>query len=52
MTINEEAKQIRAEVSALNPGRGPKYTTALRERVLAWIGSALRLLCTSPKRPL
>ncbi len=36
MTLNEEAKQIRAEVTALNPGRGRKYSKALRERVLAW----------------
>jgi hypothetical protein len=41
MTINEEAKQIRAEVAALNPGRGRKYTKALRERVLAWRERAL-----------
>jgi hypothetical protein len=40
MTINEEAKQIRAEVSALNPGRGRKYTKALRDRVLTWMERA------------
>ena len=40
MTINEEAKQIRAEVTALNPGRGRKYTKALRERVLTWMEKA------------
>ena len=32
MTIHEEAKQIRAEVAAHNPGRGRKYPKALRER--------------------
>lgn len=40
MTLNEEAKQIRAEVSALNPGRGRKYTKALRERVLTYMERA------------
>ena len=40
MTTNEEAKQIRAEVAALNPGRGRKYTKALRERVLTWMERA------------
>lgn len=40
MTLNEEAKQIRAEVAALNPGRGRKYTKALRERVLAYMERA------------
>jgi hypothetical protein len=40
MTLNEEAKQIRAEVAALNPGRGRKYTKALRERVLTYMERA------------
>jgi hypothetical protein len=40
MTLNEEAKQIRAEVAALNPGRGRKYTKALRERVLMYMERA------------
>ena len=40
MTINEEATQIRAEVAALNPGRGRKYTKALRERVLGYMERA------------
>ena len=40
MTLNEEAKQIRAEVSALNPGRGRKYPKAFRERVLRWMERA------------
>ncbi|HEX4352665.1 MAG TPA: hypothetical protein VHZ95_07125 [Polyangiales bacterium] len=40
MTIHEEAKQIRAEVAALKPGRGRKYTKALRGRVLAWMARA------------
>jgi hypothetical protein len=40
MTFNEEAKQIRAEVSALNPGRGRKYTKALRDRVLSYMENA------------
>jgi hypothetical protein len=37
MELNEEAKQLRAEVSALNPGRGRKYPKAFRERVLRWM---------------
>jgi hypothetical protein len=40
MTINEEAKQIHAEVAALRPGRGRKYTTSLRERILVWMERA------------
>lgn len=40
MTVNEEAKQIHAEVAALKPGRGRKYTKALRGRVLAWMKRA------------
>jgi hypothetical protein len=40
MTINEEAKQIHAEVAALKPGRGRKYTTFLRDRVLVWMERA------------
>lgn len=40
MTLNEEAKQIHAEVAALNPGRGRKYTKALRERVLTYMERA------------
>jgi hypothetical protein len=41
MTINEQAKQIRTEVSALKSGRGRKYTKALRERVLSWMECAI-----------
>lgn len=41
MTINDQAKQIRAEVSALKSGRGRKYTNALRDRVLAWMECAI-----------
>ena len=40
MTFNEEAKQIHAEVAALKPGRGRKYTKQLRERVLDWMRRA------------
>jgi hypothetical protein len=40
MTFNEEAKQIYAEVAALRPGRGRKYTKQLRERVLDWMRRA------------
>ncbi|CAN5903427.1 hypothetical protein BH11MYX2_BH11MYX2_28300 [soil metagenome] len=40
MTFNEEAKQINAEVAALRPGRGRKYTKQLRGRVLDWMRRA------------
>ena len=36
MTFSEEAKQLRIEVARLRPGRGRKYTPALRRRIVAW----------------
>ena len=41
MTLNEEAKQIHAEVVALSPGRGRKYTKELRDRVLTYMERAV-----------
>lgn len=40
MRLNEEAKQIRIEVARLRPGRGRKYTRALRRRILVWVENA------------
>jgi hypothetical protein len=37
MTLSDEAKQIRIEVARLRPGRGRKYSVALRRRILAWV---------------
>jgi hypothetical protein len=50
MTLDEEAKQILAEVAALNPGRGRKYTTALRERVLTAVCGRSSRRCPWAKR--
>ena len=40
MTFSEEAKQLRIEVAKLRPGKGRKYTPALRRRIVAWVESA------------
>lgn len=40
MTFSEEAKQLRIEVARLRPGRGRKYTPALRRRIVAWVERA------------
>lgn len=40
MRLNDEAKQIRIEVARLRPGRGRKYTRALRRRILMWVENA------------
>lgn len=40
MTFTEEAKQLRIEVARLRPGRGRKYTPALRRRIVAWVERA------------
>jgi transposase-like protein len=40
MTLSDEAKQLRMEVARLRPGRGRKYTPALRRRIVAWVERA------------
>lgn len=40
MTILDEAKQIRAAVLRLRPGRGRKYDIELRRRIVAWVERA------------
>jgi len=40
MTLSDEAKQLRIEVARLRPGRGRKYTPALRRRIVAWVERA------------
>ena len=36
MTLTDEAKAIRNEVQQLKPGRGRKFTKAMRRRILDW----------------
>lgn len=41
MTILEEAKQIRSEVSKLRPDKRRRYPDALRRRILDWVRRAV-----------
>ena len=40
MTIENEAKLIRRSVEQMRPGRGRKYTPALRHRIMRWLERA------------
>ncbi len=40
MTLNNEAKLIRRSVEQLRPGKGRKYSPALRHRILDWVERA------------
>jgi hypothetical protein len=40
MTLNNEAKLIRRSVEQLRPGKGRKYSPALRQRILGWVERA------------
>ena len=40
MTIDDEGKQLRAEISKLRSGNRRRYDVALRQRILEWIGRA------------
>jgi hypothetical protein len=41
MTITDEAKELRAEVSKLRPDKRRRYGDALTERILAWVERAV-----------
>ncbi len=40
MTITEEARELRARLVKLRPGRGKRYPPLLRQRVLDWVERA------------